>query len=64
MFDDTITFEFIGGSQDGLVVRAKHAPDYLELRSKGGWVEVYERQNEEPPFFYVQIGYVKKEQWK
>jgi hypothetical protein len=30
----------------------------------GGFRENYERQNNEPPFVYVQIGYAKKETWK
>jgi len=26
--------------------------------------EIYERQNEQPPFVYVQIGYAENEKWK
>jgi hypothetical protein len=27
-------------------------------------LEIYERQNEEPPFVYVQIGYAEDKTWK
>lgn len=64
MSEVTVRVEFVGGSRDGYVVRAKHAPDFLELKIKSGWIEVYERQSKEPPFVYRQIGYTKKEQCK
>jgi len=30
----------------------------------GVMMEIYERQNNQPPFVYIQIGYAKKETWK
>ncbi len=56
--------EFIGGSRDGEVIEATAAPDYFEMPVDGGFKEIYERQNAEPPFVYVQIGYAKSETWK
>ena len=64
MFEDTVTVEFIGGSRDGEVIQAEGAPDFLEVKPGNGWIEVYERQNEVPPFIYVQIGYAQEEQWR
>ena len=55
--------EFIGGSQDGEVAEATAAPDYVEVNA-GEMKEIYARQNEEPPFVYVQIGYAGNETWK
>lgn len=59
----TFPIEFIGGSRDGEVIDATSAPDYLEVES-GEFTEIYERQNSEPPFVYVQIGYAGNETWK
>lgn len=63
MFLESFPIQFIGGSRDGEVIYARDAPDFSEVRPGNGWIEVYERQNEEPPFVYVQIGYVREEQW-
>jgi hypothetical protein len=63
MYESTFPIEFIGGSRDGEVMLARNAPQFLEVKAGNGWSEVYERQNEEPPFVYVQIGYAEKEQW-
>jgi hypothetical protein len=64
MIDNTFPIEFIGGSRDGEVIEATAAPDYYEIPAAPGLKEIYERQNSEPPFVYVQIGYVKNETWK
>ncbi len=63
MIESTFPIEFIGGSRDGEVIKATNAPDYLELPVAGALREIYERQNAEPPFVYVQIGYAEKEKW-
>ena len=55
--------EFIGGSQDGAVAEATAAPDHLQI-VVGDVKEIYERQNNQPPFVYVQIGYAENETWK
>jgi len=56
--------EFIGGSKDGEMMNAKAAPDYYEIHVNSQFTEVYERQNNEPPFIYVQMGYAKSESWR
>ena len=63
MTDNTFPIEFIGGSRDGEVMEATAAPDYYEVPVGPGLKEIYERQNSEPPFVYVQIGYAKNETW-
>ncbi|MDR3406249.1 MAG: hypothetical protein P4L99_27445 [Chthoniobacter sp.] len=63
MFGDTVTAELVGGSRDGGVFMVKDAPEFLKWKLENGWAEIYERQNEEPPFVYVQIGYAEEEQW-
>jgi hypothetical protein len=63
MFTDTVSLEFIGGSQDGAVIEASGAPEYLKMSAGDGWMEIYERQNDEAPFVYVQVGYVPVEIW-
>jgi len=63
MSEETFPIEFIGGSRDGEIILASNAPEHLEVKAGSGWSEVYERQNEQPPFVYVQIGYASKEQW-
>jgi len=64
MFGDTFTVEFAGSSRDGEVIQARQAPDCLKVKAGNRWFEIYERQNEEPPLFYVQVGYAEEEQWK
>jgi len=64
MFGDPIPVEFIGGSKDGEVTTASGAPDYIEVHINKAFTELYERQNSEPPFVYVQIGYAKRESWR
>jgi hypothetical protein len=64
MSDVTFPIEFIGGSRDGEIIEATAAPDYYEVLVDGGFKEIYERQNDEPPFVYVQIGYAQNETWK
>ena len=64
MSDITFPIEFIGGSRDGETVQATAAPDYFEVQVDGGLKEIYERQNNEPAFVYVQIGYARNETWK
>jgi hypothetical protein len=63
MFESNLTMEFVGGSRDGEMIEATGAPDYFEVEFGDRWIEVYERQNDEPPFVYVQIGYAEEEQW-
>jgi len=64
MFDDTFATEFVGGSKDGEVIKAKVAPRHYEVKVDRDFTEVYERQNEEPPFTYLQMGYTKRESWR
>jgi hypothetical protein len=64
MQDETFPIEFVGGSQDGEIVEATSAPDFCELPVADGIVEIYKRENDEPPFIYVQIGYSGRETWK
>ena len=61
MKDTTFPIEFIGGSWDGEVVQATAAPEHYEVSLDGGLKEIYERQNSEPPFIYVQISYAGNE---
>jgi hypothetical protein len=60
----TFPIEFIGGSRDGEIIDATAAPEHLEVLVGGRLNEIYERQNDEPPFVYVQIGYAENETWK
>jgi hypothetical protein len=64
MTEGTFPIEFIGGSRDGEVVEADFAPDHYEVKLDGGLREIYRRQNDEPPFVYVQVGYAENETWK
>jgi hypothetical protein len=63
MFDPAFPVEFIGGSLDGAEITAKHAPETFKVHLESGFDELYERQNDEPTFVYLQIGYAKKESW-
>ena len=63
MTDHKFPIEFIGGSRDGELIEAETAPDYIEVVGDDT-KEIYERQNSQPPFVYVQIGYTGKETWK
>ena len=63
MTDSKFPIEFIGGSRDGEVMEATNAPEYVEVIAEGA-TEIYERQNCEPPFVYVQVGYSGNETWK
>lgn len=64
MSESTFPIEFIGGSRDGEIIDATSAPDHIEAPVSRELMEIYERQNNEPPFVYVQIGYAKNESWK
>ena len=64
MTERIFPIEFIGGSQDGEIVEGMAAPEYCDLTVADGVKEIYERQNNEPPFVYVQIGYAGNETWK
>lgn len=64
MSESTFPIEFIGGSQDGEMIASNAAPDHLEVPINGRLKEIYERQSDEPPFLYVQIGYAENETWK
>ena len=64
MSETKFPIEFIGGSRDGEIIEATAAPDYYEIAAGRGMKEIYERQNDQPPFVYVQIGYARNETWK
>ena len=64
MSEEKFPIEFIGGSRDGESIEATAAPDYCEVVAGESMKEIYERQNDEPPFIYVQIGYAPNETWK
>jgi len=64
MLEASFPVEFIGGSADGAIVEATAAPEYCEVVVTEDVKEIYERQNSEPPFVYVQIGYAGNETWK
>jgi hypothetical protein len=64
MTQNDFPIEFIGGSRDGEAIEAASAPDHHEVAVAEGVVEVYERQNDRPPFVYLQIGYAGNETWK
>lgn len=63
MSEETFPIEFFGGSRDGDVVQATSAPEHHVVVTSPEVKEIYERQNDEPPFVYVQVGYVKNETW-
>jgi hypothetical protein len=56
--------EYVGGSRDGEMIESRIAPDNIIFPAGDGVNEIYARQNNEPPFVYVQIGYVGNETWK
>jgi hypothetical protein len=64
MTEGTFPITFIGGSQDGEIVVGGAAPDFFDVIVVDGVKEIYRRQNSEPPFIYVQIGYARNESWK
>jgi hypothetical protein len=64
MTGNRFPIEFIGGSRDGEIVEATAAPDHFEVALDNGMKEIYERQNDEPPIVYVQIGYAGNETCK
>ena len=64
MSEPTFPIEFIGGSQDGELIAANAAPDHVEVPVDDRFKEIYERQTDEPPFVYIQIGYAENETWK
>ena len=61
---ETFPIEFIGGSRDGARIDADNAPDHVAVTLNNGIQEIYERQNNEPPFVYLQVGYAENEPWK
>ena len=61
---ESFPIEFVGGSQDGTIIEATAAPDYCEVAVNGGLKEIYKRENDAPPFVYVQVGYAGNETWK
>ena len=61
VMNETFPVEFIGGSRDGAMIDAETVPDHVEVTLKNGIKEIYERQSNEPPFVYVQIGYAENE---
>lgn len=63
MKNGTYTIEFIDGSQDGRVLNVIEVPDHFGVVIDG-LKEVYQRQTEEEPFVYVQIGYIREGVWQ
>ena len=61
VMSETFPVEFLGGSQDGAMVDAETVPAHFAVTLNNGIKEIYERQNNEPPFVYVQIGYAENE---
>jgi hypothetical protein len=64
MQEITFPIEFIGGSRDGEIAEAVAVPEHIEVAYGDGMKEIYARQNSEPPFVYLQIGYAGNETWK
>ena len=64
MTKNAYPIEFIGGSRDGDAIEATSAPDHHEVSVREDVVEIYERQNEQPPFVYLQIGYAGNVTWQ
>ncbi|HSI12151.1 MAG TPA: hypothetical protein VK961_08910 [Chthoniobacter sp.] len=64
MSEEKFPIEFVGGSRDGEIIEATAAPAYFEVVAGESMKEIYERQSDQPPFVYVQIGYAPKETWK
>jgi hypothetical protein len=64
MTESTFPIVFIGGSKDGEVMQATEVPDYFGVPVVDDVREIYQRQTEEAPFAYVQIGYAGNEIWK
>ena len=64
MIEGTFFMRFIGGSRDGLIIESTAAPEHYEVPLRGDMVEIYQRQNEEAPFVYLQIGFAGNESWK
>ena len=62
--NETFPIEFFGGSADGALIDGDKAPDVFLVNGFANVKEIYERQNEQPPFVYVQIGYAENEKWK
>jgi hypothetical protein len=60
---ETFPIEFVGGSLDGATGEDSVAPSHCELTVTRTLREIYERQTDEPPFIYVQIGYAETESW-
>src|SRR6266446_406568 len=61
---ETFSVEFVGGSIHGEVIEVPIAPQSYEVTVGKGVREIYERQNDRPPFIYVQIGHAENEPWK
>ncbi len=59
--NETFPIQFFGGSADGALIDGDKAPDVFLVKAFGDVNEIYERQNNEPPFVYVQIGYAENE---
>ena len=64
MSETTFPIEFIDGSKDEEIINATTAPEHIEVSVDGHLNEIYERQNDQPPFVYVQIGYAENQTWK
>ena len=64
MTEALFSIEFIGGSMNGEVMDATVAPPFYEVKVGADVMEIYERQNDEPPFVYRQIGFAGNETWK
>lgn len=64
MTDTALRIEFIGGSINGEVIEVTVAPPSYEVAVGAERMEIYARQNEQPPFIYAQVGYAENESWK
>lgn len=58
---ESFPVEFVGGSRDGATIEAENAPEVVLVKAAGNMNEVYVKQNQAPPFVYVQVGYAENE---
>ena len=55
---ESFQVEFIGGSRDGAKIDAERVPKHV-VTVNDEILEIYERQNDEPPFIYMHVGYAE-----
>jgi len=61
MAEASFPIEFIGGIRNEEAMISTNAPPFYDVKIGADAIEIYERQNNEPPFIYVQIGYAGNE---